>query len=55
MIVPLDTPVATRAENFRKALDFDESAAYRVLQETKQEYPEAQAPPLRGAASEERG
>ena len=47
MIVPLDTPVETRADNFRKVLDFDESAAYRALQETKQEYPEAQAPPLR--------
>ena len=47
MIVPLDTPVATRAENFRKVLDFDESAAYRALQETKQVYPEAEVPPLR--------
>ena len=47
MIVPLDTPVATRAENFRKVLDFDESAAYRALQETKQVYPEAEVPTLR--------
>ena len=47
MIVPLDTPVATRAENFRKVLDFDESAAYRALQETKQVYPDAEVPPLR--------
>ena len=55
MIVPLDTPVATRAENFRKVLDFDESAAYRALQETKQEYPEAQAPPLRAPRLKKEG
>ena len=47
MIVPLDTPVATRAEKFRNVLDMDESAAYRALQETKQVYPEAEVPPLR--------
>ena len=55
MIVPLDTPVATRAENFRKVLDFDESAAYRALQETKQEYPEANAPPLRAPRLKKEG
>ena len=47
MIVPLDTPVAARAEKFRGVLDSDEAAAYRALQETKQVYPEAQAPPIR--------
>ncbi len=47
MTVPLDTPVVTRAEKFRGVLDSDEAAAYRALQETKREYPEAQPPPLR--------
>ncbi len=47
MVVPLDTPVAVRADRFRKTLNRDEAAAYRALQETKQEYSEAKAPPLR--------
>lgn len=47
MIVPLDAPVAERAAKFRKTLDRDEAAAYRALQETRREYPEVDAPPLR--------
>ena len=55
MIVPLDTPVATRAENFRKVLDFDESTAYRALQETKQEYPRSGSPAPSQPKAQERG
>lgn len=44
MQVPLDTPVEVRAENFRGVLDERDAAPYRSLQESTEEYPEADVP-----------
>jgi uncharacterized protein (DUF362 family) len=45
--VPLDTPVDMRAESFRGVLDKEEAGPYRSLQESAEEYPEAEVPAIR--------
>jgi len=47
MQVPLDTPAEVRAKKFRGTLDDERSTAYRALQESPAEFPEAEAPALR--------
>ena len=45
--VPLDTPVDVRAGSFRGVLDKQDAEPYRALQESTEEYPEAEVPPQR--------
>lgn len=45
--VPLDTLVDVRAESFRGVLDKQDAETYRALQESTEEYPEAEVPPQR--------
>ncbi len=47
MLVPLDTSVEVRAEKFRQVLNNKNAGAYRVLQESTEEFPEAEVPALR--------
>ena len=53
--VPLDTPVEIRAENFRGVLDDADAGPYRSLQESAEEFPVAEAPPLRRPRLTEKG
>jgi uncharacterized protein (DUF362 family) len=47
VLVPLDTPSEVRAESFRGMLDTNDAGPYRALQESVEEYPEAEVPELR--------
>ncbi|MEE9240894.1 MAG: hypothetical protein V3U53_06875, partial [bacterium] len=53
--VPLDTPVEVRAEKFRGLLDNVEAGSYRLLQESTEEFPVAEVPPLRRSRLTEKG